>query len=81
MVCVSYIKSNTSLMLWKHPLRLAEFYGGQKPEGTTWAALMNEWNNSQDRGWEYDRFESFARDCKQAWHRLMGRDLLKLPEW
>ena len=64
----------------KH-LRLAEFYEGQKPEGTTWAALMDKWNTSQDRGWEYDRFESFARDCKQAWHRLMGRDFLKLPEF
>ena len=60
----------------KH-LRLAEFYGGHKPEGITWAALMNQWNRSQDRGWEYDRFETFARDCKQAWRRLMGRDWLK----
>ena len=62
----------------KH-LRLAEFYGGHKPKGTTWAALMNKWNHSQDRRWEYDRFETFARDCKQAWRRLMGRDLLKFP--
>ena len=60
----------------KH-LRLAEFYGGHKPEGITWAALMNQWNGSQDRGWKYDRFETFARDCKQAWRRLMGRDWLK----
>ena len=63
----------------KH-LRLAEFYGGRKPEGTTWAALKNKWNQSQDRGWEYDRFEAFARDCKQAWRRLIGRDLLKFPD-
>ena len=63
----------------KH-LRLAEFYGGHKPAGITWVALMNQWNRSQDRGWEYDRFETFARDCKQAWRRLMGRDLLKFPD-
>ena len=63
----------------KH-LRLAEFYGGHKPEGTTWDALMEKWNHSQDLGWRYIRFETFARDCKQAWQRLMGRDLLKFPE-
>ena len=63
----------------KH-LRLAEFYGGHKPEGTTWTALMDKWNRSQDRGWGYNRFETFARDCKRAWERLMGRDLLKYPE-
>ena len=66
-------------MTEKH-LRLAEFYGGHKPEGTTWTVLMDKWNRSQDRGWEYDRFEAFARDCKQAWRRLMGRDLLKFPD-
>ena len=66
-------------MTEKH-LRLAEFYGGDKPEGTTWAALMEKWNHSQDRGWEYYRFEAFARDCKQAWQRLMGRDLLKFRD-
>ena len=32
----------------KH-LRLAEFYGGHKPEGTTWTSLMDKWNRSQDR--------------------------------
>ena len=63
----------------KH-LRLAEFYGGHKPEGTTWTALMDKWNRSQDRRWGYKRFETFARDCKQAWQRLMGRDLLKFPD-
>ncbi len=63
----------------KH-LRLAEFYGGHKPEGTTWTALMDKWNHSQDRDWGYNRFETFARDCKRAWERLMGRDLLKFPE-
>ena len=63
----------------KH-LKLAEFFGGHKPEGMTWAALMNKWNQSQDRGWDYDRYETFARDCNQAWGRLMGRDLLKLPD-
>ena len=62
----------------KH-LRLAEFYGGHKPKGTTWTALMNKWNHSQDRGWDYHRFEAFARDCTQAWRRLIGRDLLKYP--
>ena len=67
------------LMSEKH-LRLAEFYGGHKPEGTTWAALMKRWNHSQDRGWEYDRFEAFARDCKQAWRRLMGQDMLKFSD-
>lgn len=66
-------------MTEKH-LRLAEFYGGQKPQGMTWAALMHEWNHSQGRRWEYKRFENFARDCKQAWSRLMGQDLLKYPD-
>ena len=66
-------------MTQKH-LRLAEFYGGDKPEGTTWAMLMDKWNHSQKKGWRYNRFEAFARDCKQAWHRLMGRDLLKYPD-
>ena len=75
----SLIGARYRSMSEKH-LRLAEFYGGDKSEGTTWTALMDKWNNSQDRGWEYDRFESFARDCKQAWQRLMGRDLLKFPE-
>ena len=63
----------------KH-LRLAEFYRGHKPDGTTWAKLMEEWNHSQDREWRYIRFETFARDCKQAWQRLMGQDLLKHPD-
>ena len=75
----SLIGARYRSMSEKH-LRLAEFYGGHKPEGTTWAALMNKWNHSQDRGWEYDRFEAFARDCKQAWRRLIGRDLLKFPD-
>ena len=75
----SLIGTRYRSMSEKH-LRLAEFYGGHKPEGTTWAALMIKWNESQDRGWEYVRFESFARDCKQAWHRLMGWDLLKPSE-
>ena len=66
-------------MSQKH-LRLAEFYGGHKPEGTTWTALMNKWNHQQDRGWEYNRFETFARDCKKAWERLMGQDLLKFTD-
>ena len=61
----SLIKARYRSMTGKH-LRLAEFYGGHKPEGTTWAALMEKWNHSQDRGWEYDRFETFARDCKRA---------------
>jgi len=62
----------------KH-LRLAEFYGGHKPEGTTWTTLMTRWNHGEGRDWRYTRFETFARDCKQAWERLMGRDLLKYP--
>ena len=66
-------------MTEKH-LRLAEFYGGNKPVGITWAALMDKWNHSQELRWAYDRYEVFARDCKQAWHRLMGRDLLKYPD-
>ena len=66
-------------MTEKH-LRLAEFYRDDKPEGATWAALMDKWNHSQNKGWRYNRFEVFARDCKQAWHRLMGRDLLKYPD-
>ena len=75
----SLIGTRYRSMSEKH-LRLAEFYGGHKPEGTTWAALMDKWNHSQARAWEYDRFEVFARDCKQAWRRLMGRDLLKFPD-
>ena len=59
----------------KH-LRLAEFYGGNKPEGTTWTALMNKWNDMHGHVWRYDRFETFSRDCRQAWDRLMGKDLL-----
>ncbi len=74
-----FIGARYRSMTEKH-LRLAEFYGGDKPEGTTWAALMNKWNDSQDPGWAYDRFEVFARDCKQAWRRLMGWDLLKYPD-
>ena len=75
----SLIGTRYRSMSEKH-LRLAEFYGGHKPEGTTWATLMDKWNQIQGRGWEYDRFEVFARDCKQAWQRLMGRDLLKFPD-
>ena len=66
-------------MTEKH-LRLAEFYGGTKPKGMTWVALMDEWNHSQEVRWSYDRYESFARDCKQAWHRLMGGNLTRLPD-
>ena len=75
----SLIGARYRSMSEKH-LRLAEFYGGHKPEGTTWTTLMDKWNRSQDPGWEYNRFEAFARDCTQAWQRLMGRDLLKFPE-
>ena len=75
----SLIGARYRSMSEKH-LRLAEFYGGHKPEGMTWAALMNKWNHSQDRGWDYDRYETFARDCNQAWRRLMGWDFLKLPD-
>ncbi len=75
----SLIGARYRSMSEKH-MRLAEFYGGQKPEGTTWATLMGKWNEIQGQGWEYDRFEVFARDCKQAWQRLMGRDLLKFPD-
>ena len=75
----SLIGARYRSMSEKH-LRLAEFYGGHKPEGTTWAALMDKWNHSQARGWEYARFEVFARDCTQAWQRLIGRDLLKFPD-
>ena len=63
----------------KH-LRLAKFYGGHKPEDTTWTTLMNRWNHGEGRDWMYNRFETFARDCKQAWERLMGWDLLKYPD-
>ena len=41
---------------------------------------MDKWNRSQDRSWGYSRFETFARDCKRAWERLMGSDLLKWSE-
>ena len=61
-------------------LRLAKFHGGHKPEGTTWTTLMTRWNHGEGRDWRYDRFEAFVRDCKQAWERLMGRDLLKYPD-
>ena len=60
--------------------RLAKFYGGHKEECTTWAALMARWNHGEGRDWRYSRFETLARDCKQAWERLMGRDLLKYPD-
>ena len=76
---VSLIGARYRSMSEKH-MRLAEFYGGDKPEGTTWTALMTKWNHCQDRNWNYVRFETFARDCKQAWQRLMGRDLLKFSE-
>ena len=75
----SFIGVRYRSMSEKH-LRLAEFYRGHKPEGTTWTALMDKWNCSQRRGWEYNRFETFARDCKRAWERLMGWDLLKFRE-
>ena len=51
----------------KH-LRLAKFYGGHKPEGTTWTTLMTRWNHGEGRDWKYDRFETFARD----WQAGMG---------
>ena len=75
----SLIGARYRSMSVKH-LRLAEFYKGHKPVGKTWTALMNEWNDNQGNRWEYKRFENFARDCKQAWSRLMGRDLLKYPD-
>ena len=75
----SLIGARYRSMSEKH-MRLAEFYRGHKPEGTTWTALMDEWNRSQDRSWGYSRFETFARDCKRAWERLMGSDLLKWSE-
>lgn len=73
------IGSRFRSMSEKH-LRLAKFYGGHKEEGTTWATLMTRWNHGEGRDWRYSRFETFARDCKQAWERLMGRDLLKYPD-
>ena len=75
----SLIGSRFRSMSEKH-LRLAEFYGGHKPEGKTWTALMDSWNRIQVRDWKYKRYETFARDCKRAWERLTGRDLLKFPE-
>ena len=56
----SLIGARYRSMSEKH-LRLAEFYGGHKPEGTTWAALMQKWNHSQDRGWEYDPIRGFRQ--------------------
>ena len=75
----SLIGARYRSMSEKH-LRLAEFYGDNKPEGTTWASLMERWNHGQVPGWRYTRFENFARDCKKAWERLIGRDLLKYPD-
>ena len=72
----SLIGARYRSMSEKH-LRLAEFYRGEKPEGTTWSDLMTKWNASQKAAWRYTRFEIFARDCKQAWDRLIGRGLLK----
>ena len=85
-VAEQYKKLRTSLVgaryrsISEKHLRLAEFYGGHKPKDTTWSALMHKWNHSQDQGWDYHRFEAFARDCNQAWQRLMGQDLLRLRE-
>ena len=61
----------------KH-LRLAEFYRGGKDK--TWVALMEDWNENQEQDkteWGYREPQNFARDCKSAWKRLMGEDLLQ----
>jgi hypothetical protein len=70
-----WIKGRYRSMSEKH-LRLAEFYGGSKV--VSWSALMRQWNEKQDeKEWGNQEPQNFARDCKSAWKRLMGEDLLQ----
>ena len=70
-----WIKGRYRSMSEKH-LRLAEFYGGDKD--ISWSALMTEWNRRHKKPkWRYSESQNFARDCKSAWKRLMGEDLLQ----
>ena len=70
-----WIKGRYRSMSEKH-LRLAEFYRGSKD--VSWSTLMRQWNEKQDEK-EVGNQEpqNFARDCKHAWKRLMGEDLLQ----
>ncbi|MDP6496123.1 MAG: hypothetical protein QGI09_12140, partial [Dehalococcoidia bacterium] len=76
-----WIKGRYRSMSEKH-LRLADFYRGRKD--ISWSALMRKWNAKQDKqdkqdkkAWKYREPQNFARDCKHAWKRLMGEDLLQ----
>ena len=70
-----WIKGRYRSMSEKH-LRLAEFYRGDKD--VSWATLMRRWNEKQgEKAWTYREPLNFARDCKHAWKRLMGEDLLQ----
>ncbi len=70
-----WIKGRYRSMSEKH-LRLAEFYKGSRD--MTWYALMTEWNRMHKKpDWRYSESQNFARDCKHAWERLMGEDLLQ----
>ena len=70
-----WIKGRYRSMSEKH-LRLAEFYRGGKNK--TWVALMEDWNEKQDdEDWRYSEPQNFARDCKHAWERLIGANLLQ----
>jgi hypothetical protein len=70
-----WIKGRYRSMSEKH-LRLAEFYRGGKD--MLWSALMTEWNRRHKKPkWRYSESQNFARDCKSAWKRLMGEDLLQ----
>ena len=68
-----WIKGRYRSMSEKH-LRLAEFYRGGKD--VSWSTRMTQWNEKQ-KAWRYREPQNFARDCKSAWKRLMGDDLLQ----
>jgi len=70
-----WIKGRYRSMSEKH-LRLAEFYRGDKD--VSWSTLMRQWNEKQgEKTWIYREPQNFARDCKSAWGRLMGEDLIQ----
>jgi hypothetical protein len=70
-----WIKGRYRSMSEKH-LRLAEFYRGDKD--VSWSTLMRQWNEKQgEKTWIYREPQNFARDCKSAWKRLMGEDLIQ----
>ena len=71
-----WIKGQRYRSMSEKHLRLAEFYRGDKYK--TWLALMEDWNEKQDKkDWSYSEPQNFARDCKYAWERLIGANLLQ----